>query len=143
MENRPLLQFLFAGVALEPLPALDPQRDFSHEEKLILYHRANGTCQLSYNGVICGRKVPFEEAAIDHVVPHSRGGKTELTNGRYACRKCNIARGTCDDFDPATACLLRAELAADSEATAQPVAPPLKGVRELARGVPARRVFHS
>ena len=31
------MQFLFAGVALEPLPALDPQRDFSHEEKLILY----------------------------------------------------------------------------------------------------------
>jgi hypothetical protein len=117
-----LLQFLFAGVALEPRPELDTQRDFSHEEKLILYHRANGTCQLSYNGVICGRKVPFEEAAIDHVMPHSRGGKTELTNGRYAHRKCNIARGTRDDFDPATACLQ--ELAGDSEATAQPVTPP-------------------
>jgi hypothetical protein len=104
-----LMQFLFEGVNLEPLPTLDPQRDFTHEEKLILYHRVGGACQLSYNGITCGRKVPFDEAAIDHVVPHSRGGKTQLANGRYAARPCNIARGTRDDFDPKTECLLTRE----------------------------------
>jgi hypothetical protein len=106
METRHdiLMQFLFDGVALTLLPKLDPQRDFTYEEKLILYHRAGGRCQLSCNGKVCGRPVPFDEAAIDHIVPHSKGGKTELANGRYAARSCNIARGARDDFDPATQC---------------------------------------
>jgi hypothetical protein len=100
-----LAQFLFDGVALSPLPQLDPTRLFSNDEKLILYHLAGSRCQLSRNGVVCGRAVPFDEAAIDHINPHCRGGKTELANGRYVARACNIARGIRDDFDPATECL--------------------------------------
>ncbi len=99
-----LMQFLFDGVSLTPIPKLDPQRAFTHEEKLILFHRSGGKCQLSCGGKECGRAVPFEEAAIDHIVPHSKQGKTELANGRYAARSCNIARGARDDFDPATQC---------------------------------------
>ena len=100
-----LAQFLFEGVALNLKPQLDPTRVFSFEEKLILYHLAGGKCQLSANGIPCGRVVPFEEAAIDHIMPHSKGGKTELCNGRYTASSCNIARGIRDDFDPATECL--------------------------------------
>ncbi len=99
-----LMQFLFDAVALTPLPILDPQREFAYEEKLILFHQVRGKCQLSCNGTVCGRSIPFEEAAIDHIVPHSKGGKTELSNGRYAARSCNIARGAKDDFDPAKQC---------------------------------------
>jgi hypothetical protein len=101
-----LTQFIFEGVTLTPLPELDAQRAFTNEEKLILYQRAGGRCQLSCGGRICGRSIPFDEAAIDHVVPHSRGGKTELANGRYAGRSCNIARGVRDDFDPEKECCL-------------------------------------
>ena len=100
-----LAQFLFDGVALSAIPQLDATRLFSYEEKLILYHLAGGKCQLSHNHVRCGRAVPFDEATADHVVPHSRGGKTELANARYAARACNIARGIRDDFDPASECL--------------------------------------
>jgi hypothetical protein len=100
-----LAQFLFDGVALSPLPQLDPTRLFSYEEKLILYHLAGGKCQFSRNGVVCGRAVPFDEGANDHINPHGMGGKTELANGRYVSRACNIARGIRDDFDPATECL--------------------------------------
>jgi hypothetical protein len=99
-----LTQFIFEGVRLTPLPELDPQRAFTNEEKLILYQRAGGKCQLSCDGRICARAIPFDEAAIDHLVPHSKGGKTELANGRYASRSCNIARGVRDDFDPEKEC---------------------------------------
>jgi Protein of unknown function DUF262/HNH endonuclease len=100
-----LMQYLFDGVGLTPLPQLDPNRLFSHEEKLILYHRAGGRCQLSCNGVECGREIPFDEASIDHIVPHSRGGRTEIGNGRYAASSCNISRRVREDFDPARECL--------------------------------------
>ncbi len=69
-----LAQFLFEGVTLESVPHLDPTRLFTYEEKLILYHLSGGRCQLSCSGVVCSRDVPFEEAAIDHINPHSQGG---------------------------------------------------------------------
>lgn len=50
-----LSQFLFEGVSLSPYPALDPVRNFTHEEKLIIYRRAGGQCQLEHNGKVCGR----------------------------------------------------------------------------------------
>jgi hypothetical protein len=106
-RNDILMQFLFDKVDLQALPTLDPQRDFTHEEKLILYHRAGGLCQLAFQGNACGRPIDFDSAAIDHILPHSKGGRTELTNGRYSARSCNISRGTRDDFDPAKACCLR------------------------------------
>jgi len=106
METRHeiLTQFLFEGVALQLRPSLDPQRGFTYEEKLILFHRAGSKCQLAHGGRTCGRMVPFEEAAVDHIFPHSSGGRTELSNGRYAAQSCNIARGARDDFNPQTDC---------------------------------------
>ena len=101
-----LTKFVFAGVTLTSLPALDPKRAFTHEEKLILSHAAGGRCQLSCDGNACGRAVLFDDAAIDHIIPHSRGGKSELCNGRYAHKLCNIARGARDGFDPSKQCCL-------------------------------------
>ena len=112
-----LMQFLFDKVGLQPLPKLDPPRDFSHEEKLILYHRAGGLCQLAFQGSACDRPIDFDVAAIDYIVPYSKGGRTELTNGRYCARSCNIARGTRDDFDPAKNCCLLKDTAPAAVAT--------------------------
>lgn len=103
-RHRILPQFLFRGVMLVPRPTLDPHRDFTYEEKLILYRRADGRCQLEFNGKQCGRVIEFDDATVDHITPYSKGGRTELGNGRIAHRSCNIARGARDDFDPATMC---------------------------------------
>jgi hypothetical protein len=103
---RILTQFLFDGVALKPSAALDPQRCFTYEERLILYRRAGGKCQLGCNGSLCGREVDFDDGVVDHIKPHSQGGLTTLDNGRYANKRCNTARGVRDDFDPKTDCCL-------------------------------------
>lgn len=100
-------QFLFEGVNLTQRPALDPKRLFTHEEKLILYRKANGLCQLEHNGVRCGHLIDFDDAVVDHIIPHGKGGKTELGNGRITHRACNNARGSRDDFDPRTMCHLQ------------------------------------
>lgn len=99
-------QFLFVGVELVPLPDLDPNRNYSYEERLILYHRGEGRCQLSHNGKICGKALEFDDTAADHIVPYSKGGTTCLENGRIANSLCNTARGTREDFDPETKCRL-------------------------------------
>jgi hypothetical protein len=101
-----LSQFLFEGLRLNPYPRLDPNRNFSYEEKLILWRRDGERCQLSCGGHICGREIEFDDAVVDHIVPHSRQGRTTLENGRIAYRSCNNARGARDDFDPATDCHL-------------------------------------
>lgn len=99
-----LSQFLFESVQLDQYPTLDPKRLFTHEEKLILYRRSGGCCQLQYNGKVCGRRLDFDESVVDHIQPHSKEGKTALANGRIAFKSCNIARGNREDFDPDTMC---------------------------------------
>jgi hypothetical protein len=99
-----ITQFLFKGVELVLLPELDPRRNFSEEEKLVLYARCEGRCQLGHNAISCNRRIDYHDAVVDHVVPHSAGGKTEIGNGRIAHRLCNISRGIRADYDPKTEC---------------------------------------
>ena len=45
----------------------------------------------------CGCRFSFvDDAEIDHVVPVSRGGTTELENLVLACASCNGSKGTMD-----------------------------------------------
>ena len=48
--------------------------------------RDNFTC------VYCGRKSPKVELQVDHIIPFSKGGLTELSNLRTACFECNIGK---------------------------------------------------
>lgn len=62
----------------------DPQRLFSPEQVGHLTRAAGGRCEhKSPLGPRCSRKGDW----ADHVVPWSRGGRTELTNGQMLCRE--------------------------------------------------------
>lgn len=61
---------------------LDPQRNFSKQQKEEIRRRADGHCQG------CGDALASDWHA-DHIVPHSRGGRTEIINGQALCRSCN------------------------------------------------------
>ena len=50
--------------------------------------RDNFTCQY------CVRKLHSSELTIDHIVPKSRGGKSNWTNCVIACNKCNSKKGS-------------------------------------------------
>uniref|UniRef100_UPI0025CE8147 HNH endonuclease n=1 Tax=Algoriphagus sp. TaxID=1872435 RepID=UPI0025CE8147 len=49
-----------------------------------LFRRDNGECQY------CGSK---RHLTIDHVVPRSKGGKTNWMNLVTACHRCNVNKG--------------------------------------------------
>jgi 5-methylcytosine-specific restriction endonuclease McrA len=57
-----------------------------------VYERDRFTCQY------CGRVLPAEKLTFDHVVPRSRGGRTDFINIVTACKPCNGKKGnqTCD-----------------------------------------------
>lgn len=48
-----------------------------------LVRRDGGRCQY------CGRAFPLRELSVDHVLPRSRGGRTEWSNVVAACHRCN------------------------------------------------------
>lgn len=65
----------------------DPQRSFTQEERKVIWRRDNETCKE------CENKIAFEEMQADHIIPHSRGGRTTLDNAQALCRECNARKG--------------------------------------------------
>jgi hypothetical protein len=77
----------------EAYPEIEPrdlQRDFGYEQRLAIYRRDQGICQLRLK---CdGIKVSWENWHADHKLPHSKGGKTTVANGQVACMACNLSK---------------------------------------------------
>ena len=62
-------------------------RNFSpstHEKK---YKECGGVC------AHCGKHCTLSEMDADHIVPYSKGGKTEESNCQMLCRHCNRSKG--------------------------------------------------
>ena len=74
---------------IEPI---DPIRSFTHEQRLAIYRKDDGFCQVKKH---CeGKKLDWDaDWHADHIVPHSKGGKTIVSNGQVACSACNLSKG--------------------------------------------------
>ncbi|MEJ2722201.1 MAG: HNH endonuclease [bacterium] len=59
----------------------------------IKFSRENIYARDGYRCQYCGRKLAVRESTCDHVVPRSRGGKTEWSNIVTCCRQCNRKKG--------------------------------------------------
>lgn len=67
----------------------DPTRLFNPTQRRIVWHAS-----ASKECCFCGAVIPrWEDMAVDHVKPHSKGGKTTLANAAIAHKKCNAAAG--------------------------------------------------
>ena len=70
------------------LVSKDPQRRFTNDQRIFIWRRANGKCQ------ICDAEINLNQMHADHIICHNEGGKTTLENGRALCIPCNTSRGT-------------------------------------------------
>ena len=61
--------------------------------RYIVLKAAGGRCQL------CGIAAKERPLDVDHIIPRSRGGKTELANLQALCSKCNRSKRNQDDTD--------------------------------------------
>jgi hypothetical protein len=77
--------------AVPDIEPKDPQRGFSHEQRLAIFRRDGGMCQLKLR---CdGVKVGWDHWHADHKTAHSKGGKSIVSNGQVACQDCNLSKG--------------------------------------------------
>jgi len=66
-----------------PLCRKDPKRDFSREERELLYFLRGKKC------FICGAEVKWIDAEAHHNEPHFQGGPTSLDNAELVHRECH------------------------------------------------------
>lgn len=62
-------------------------RTFSNAMKATQYHIQGGKCP------VCEETFTLAEMDADHIVPWSKGGKTDLDNCQMLCRPCNRSKG--------------------------------------------------
>ena len=48
---------------------------------------------------LCGKRMKYLDATLDHIRPVSKGGSSKLANLQLAHRKCNTKKGNCMDFE--------------------------------------------
>lgn len=61
-------------------------------ERTVVFSRRNIFKRDRYTCCYCGAQPGPKELTIDHLVPKSRGGKSEWTNCVLACLKCNAKK---------------------------------------------------
>lgn len=73
----------------------DEKRAFSELERIMIYRKGKGLCQqcLREGKPEKEAKVSWSEFQADHVIPHSKGGKTVIENGELLCRYHNQSKG--------------------------------------------------
>jgi hypothetical protein len=81
-----LLFDFFSSFPTSATVPLDAKRVFDNADKIQLYARDHGKCQM------CQKPVGELEWHADHVFPWIRGGKTALDNGQVLCVKCNLKK---------------------------------------------------
>ncbi|MBK8370345.1 MAG: HNH endonuclease [Saprospiraceae bacterium] len=74
----------------------DENRAFSELERIIIYRRDKGLCQqcLKEGKPENEAKISWSKYQADHVIPHSKGGKTAIENADLLCAYHNQAKGS-------------------------------------------------
>ncbi|MCZ7616634.1 MAG: HNH endonuclease [Ignavibacteriaceae bacterium] len=77
------------------LSQLDMKRTFNEADKIKIYRDNEGLCQLCLKEGKSDKEatVSWKEFEADHILPHSKGGKTEPWNGQALCRTHNRRKG--------------------------------------------------
>ncbi len=84
-------------LACPDIELLDEKRSFTPEQRLAIYRKDGGHCRLK---ITCnGERLTWENWEADHIVPHSKGGKTIVSNGQVACGSCNGAKSNRFDLN--------------------------------------------
>ena len=87
------LRKIYVNPAGQLVALTSQQRFFTGGLAHAIHLRDHGTCSTPW----CGAPARH----LDHITPHSQGGKTELANGTALCAKCNLAKEAVGwAFDP-------------------------------------------
>lgn len=86
-ESRMAKTTVLRNLLIPHLIAKDSKRDFNEEERRIFWELSKDKkCG------VCKKDVKWEEYSLDHIIPHSKGGKTELKNAQITHKPCNSSK---------------------------------------------------
>lgn len=73
----------------------DEQRAFNEAQRIKIYRRDNGLCKLCLKAGKSKKDatVSWSEYQADHVVPHTKGGATDVENAQVLCKLHNQRKG--------------------------------------------------
>ena len=71
------------------VPAVIMMREYVRQKTEVRFSKSNVFLRDQYTCLYCKTHVPKSDLTLDHVLPISRGGKTNWTNIVTACNKCN------------------------------------------------------
>jgi diadenosine tetraphosphate (Ap4A) HIT family hydrolase len=80
------------GIAIWDYRLLD-EEPIPDSLRFLVLKAADGRCQL------CGISAKERPLDVDHIIPRSRGGKTEIANLQTLCSKCNRSKRNQDESD--------------------------------------------
>ena len=81
--------------AFPEIELLDKTRTFTQEQRLAIFRKDDGHCQLKIS--CAGEQLGWENWHADHIRPYSRGGKTTVANGQVACAACNLYKSNSEE----------------------------------------------
>lgn len=85
IRNRVYTNKLFKEIT--SLEGKDSKRLFDENQRIVIWRMDSGECRK------CHCKVEFKDMHADHIIPHSKGGKTTIKNGQALCANCNLSKG--------------------------------------------------
>ena len=71
------------------VPSVMMVREYVKRRSNTSFNRSNVYLRDNYICQYCKQMFSYKDLTLDHVIPKSKGGKTEWTNVVSACRKCN------------------------------------------------------
>lgn len=91
VSQRRKREAILRGILESIFAKKDSQRAFSAEQRRIMWNMASSR---RCSGRACGGKLlTWDDFTLDHIDPHSKGGRSRLGNAALMCRKCNSAKG--------------------------------------------------
>jgi len=82
------------------VPAVIMMKQYIKSKSEVRFSKSNLYLRDQYKCQYCGNDFSRSHLTMDHVVPTSRGGKTEWTNIVAACNPCNSTKGNRMDLKP-------------------------------------------
>lgn len=79
-------------VNMPDLQPLDDQRHFTNEQRIAIFRKSSGRCVNPNANPDCSEECTWDNFHADHIVPHSAGGKTIVSNGQLLCPSCNLKK---------------------------------------------------
>lgn len=87
----------------------DRERSFKDNPKKDAWIEADGKCEE------CDKSVTLNEAVADHILPHSKGGRTVSDNLQILCSDCNTAKSNSFTTDDLQKFILKSGVKIDSD----------------------------